>query len=70
MAAPADKNIVIAPDILQSIWPILLALLYLLATSMLSVLASYRRHAIEVHNLLRESRRRRQAYLAGLRKQD
>lgn len=49
-------------DILQSAWPVLAVLAYVLATAVLGVLASYHRHAIRVHDLVVQSKQRRLDY--------
>lgn len=47
----------------QSIWPVLAFLAYMLVTCTLLVLAAQRRHALEIHNRIRESKRLREEYL-------
>lgn len=49
--------------VLHAAWPVLLVLLYALVTSVLSVLATYRDYGVRVHDIVLESRRRRQQYM-------
>lgn len=51
---------------LQTVWPILLLLAFLFCTCALSVLAAQRRHALEIHDRVRESKRLRSEYLAAV----
>ncbi len=55
-------------DVLETAWPWLAVLGYLLFNAVLAVLASHHRHAVRVHDLAVEVRRRRLEYdrrLAG-----
>ncbi|MEX0775917.1 MAG: hypothetical protein WD042_09425 [Phycisphaeraceae bacterium] len=54
--------------LLQSVGLVLLLLAYLLATCMLSVLAAQRKHAVDMYDRIRESKRLRRAYLESLAK--
>lgn len=51
---------------MMSVWPLLLIAGFLLATAVLSVLASYQRYALHLHNTIRQSRIKRFEYLASL----
>jgi len=53
-------------DVLKVTWPYLLVLLYLLVTCSMTVLGSYFRHAIRVHDLIRESKAKRLEYRKSL----
>ncbi len=56
------------PDVTE-IAVILLGLLtYLLVTCTLTVMAAQRKHALDVHDRIRESKRLRQEYLEAVRK--
>ena len=50
-------------DILQTAWPWLAVLLYMLVTSILCVLGAYQRQAIRLHDLVRESKLKRMEYV-------
>lgn len=53
--------------VLHAAWPLLVALLYALVTSVLSVLAAHRNYAVRVHDVVIESRRQRQRYIDSLK---
>ena len=52
-----------ALDVILSVWPVLLGLAYVLVTCTLSVLASHRRHMIDMHDRVRRSKQLRSDYL-------
>lgn len=47
----------------QLVWPVLLILLYALATCMVRVLSTHRFYAVEIHDRVCESRNLRRQYL-------
>jgi hypothetical protein len=52
------------PDyVLYAAWPALALLLYLLVTCVLSVLAKHRYYAVSLHDVVRESKLKRNAYI-------
>jgi hypothetical protein len=51
---------------LQTVWPILLVLGYLLVTAVLTVLTYERKKHIDLHNRVRESLQMRNAYMRQL----
>lgn len=51
---------------LNTAWPLLLPLAYLLLTCVLNTLSSHIRNKIEVHDRIRESKQKRLNYLADL----
>jgi hypothetical protein len=53
-------------EVLQSTWPYLLVLFYLLVLAMIKTLLGHFRRETAVHNLLRESKLRRNEYLREL----
>lgn len=53
-------------EVLMATWPVLLALTYIMAMSIMRVLAGHLRSNIAVHDLVRESKRRRLEYLNSL----
>ncbi|MBL4700873.1 MAG: hypothetical protein JKX85_06410 [Phycisphaeraceae bacterium] len=53
-------------EILQSTWPYLLILFYVLALAMVKTLLGHFQRETAVHNLLRESTLQRNAYLKDL----
>ena len=50
--------------VLQSIWPVLAVLAYLLVTAVLTVVTSMRKRAIDVHDRIRQCMELRQRYLS------
>jgi hypothetical protein len=54
-------------QVIQSVWPVLALLGFVLVTAVLAVLAGYHRHAVAVHDRVRESKARRRAYLESVR---
>ena len=58
----SDKTMVVPPHVLNSVWPVLLVLLYVLATTVLRVLGSYMSYSTRVHDLVLDSKQRRQKY--------
>jgi len=53
-------------DGIRDLWPLLVFFAYLLVTCTLVVLASHRRHAIEMHDRVRRSKQMRTEYLRAL----
>jgi len=53
--------------VLQTVWPILTVLVYLLITSVLTVLAYMRKNEIELHRRIFESLQMRNAYTQAMR---
>ena len=53
-------------ELLQSVWPYLLILFYVLVIAMVKTLLGHFQRETAVHNLLRESTLRRNAYLKEL----
>ena len=56
------------PEFTQILVLVLAGLTYLLVTCVLTVMAAQRKHAIDVHDRVRESKRLRQEYLQALDK--
>ncbi|MAX26239.1 MAG: hypothetical protein CMJ19_17220 [Phycisphaeraceae bacterium] len=53
-------------DVLQSCWPYLLILFYMMVLAFIKTLLGHFRRETAVHNLLRESKTRRNEYLKEL----
>ncbi len=53
-------------ELLQSVWPYLLILFYVLVVAMIKTLLGHFQRETALHNLLRESTLRRNAYLKEL----
>jgi hypothetical protein len=52
--------------VLQSLWPLLALLVYVMVTCMLSVLASAHHHEVARHDLVKRARERRLEYLRAM----
>ena len=52
----------ISSEVLEIAWPVLALLAYLFVTAVLSVLTSYHRYALRVHNLVVQSKQQRIDY--------
>lgn len=63
----SDKTIVVPGHVLNSVWPVLLVLLYVLATTVLSVLGAYMSYSTRVHDLVLDSKQRRRQHAQVIR---
>ena len=50
-------------SVFHSVWPVLAVLLYVLLTNVVKILSSHQNYAMRVHDLVLDSRQRRQTFM-------
>lgn len=56
--------------VVYSVWPVLVVLLYVLVSNAIRVLAAHQRYAMSVHDLVLDSKLKRQTYAEAMAELD